>query len=730
MDLRARFPHLAGDLRGAFASMLVGLPYSVTAGMLAFAPLGPNYVASGMVAGLASSAVAGIVSALAGGTPCQINGPRGSVAVLMAGLITAIAVHPALNTGQPPSVPRILGIALLCTALAGLLQVAFGLLRFGAGIRFLPYPVVSGFMVALGLLVMWPQLPPLLGLDTPLRWDELLRGAGLHWGAMVVGLATVAVIVSCRKAFARAPAPLVGMLAGTAVHYLLLALFGREAVGLTGLDSLTNGQYPPRPWDLPALSIDRPTLEVVFAVLPAVVTIAFIGSMESLLSSSVLSIATQTHFRSHRELIAQGLSNMAVAAAGGAVSCGAPFRGIANYQAGGRTRLSGTLHAVLAMPLLLFALPLLLVVPIAVFAGVLLVVGWDVVTAWRRRLMTCPKADIAVGVLVGGVTLWLGTVPAVLLGVVGAMLLYVRNTSRAPLRGHYDGAARPSARIRTEEQALHLRSLGPAIRVIEAQGSLFFGTAHRFGRAVEAIAAGCRHVILDLQRVHEVDASGALVLTQTMRRLGEQGIRAAIAAVAVDDRRGTVMVGAGLDKVVPRQCWFEDADRALEQAEDFELKARWPDLEAGAELPLSAMDICRGMSAAEVAGLEPFLQRLVVPAGAALFHEGDPGGRLYLLARGAITVSVKLADGAERSRRLGTFSPGVMLGEMAAIEGTARSADAFAASACVLYALDGGTLERMRAQAPDLYGRFMLNMARHLAGRLRHVTLALREASS
>jgi len=266
--------------------------------------------------------------------------------------------------------------------------------------------------------------------------------------------------------------------------------------------------------------------------------------------------------------------------------------------------------------------------------------------------------------------------------------------------------------------------------VIEAQGSLFFGTAHRFGVAVENIAAGCRHVILDLQRVQDVDPTGALVLTQTMRRLREQGIRSAIAAVAVDPRSRTALVGAGLDKVLPRERWFEDADRALEQAEDLELKERWPDPEAGAELPLSAMDICRGMSAAEVAGLAPYLKRVVVPGGRALFHEGDPGGQLYLLARGAITVSVQLPDAAPRSRRLGTFSPGVMLGEMAVIEGTARSADALAVSDCVLYALDGSTLERMRAQDPDLHGRFMLNMARHLAGRLRHVTLALREASS
>jgi CRP-like cAMP-binding protein/anti-anti-sigma regulatory factor len=375
-------------------------------------------------------------------------------------------------------------------------------------------------------------------------------------------------------------------------------------------------------------------------------------------------------------------------------------------------------------------MPLLLAIPLAVFAGVLIVVGWDVVTAWRNRLLTCPREDIAVGVLVGVATLWLGTVPAVLFGVVSAMLLYVRNTSRAPLRGHYDAATRPSARIRTEEQARHLRNLGPVIRVIEVQGSLFFGTAHRFGRAVEGIAAGCRHLILDMQRVHEVDPTGALVLTQTMRRLGEQGVRTAIAAVSVDGRQGTAMVRAGLDKVVPPDRWFEDVDRALEQAEDLELKERWPDLQAGAELPLAAMDICRGLSAAEIAALARYLQRTVLPAGTALFNEGDAGRQLYLLARGAITVSVRLDDGAQRSRRLGTFSPGVMLGEIAVIEGTTRSADAVAVSECVLYALDGSALERMRAQDPELHGRFMLNLARNLAGRLRHITQALRAASS
>jgi len=730
LDLCARFPNLAGDVRGAFASLLVGLPYSITSGMLAFAPLGPKYLASGMVAGIASSAVAGIVATLARGTPLQINGSRGSVAVLMAGMIAAVAAHPLLATDSAPDVPRVLGIVMLCIGLSGLLQALFGLLRFGAVIRFLPYPVISGFMVALGLLVIWPQLPALLGATEGLSWDTLLPAQNTRWGAVAVGITTVVCFTKARKLVPRAPAPLIAILAGMALHYWLLQAFGADAVGITGFDTLAAGKYPPPPWQVPEFAIDATTVHVVASLLPAIATIAFIGSIESLLSSSVLSIATQTRYDSNRELIAQGLSNVAVAAAGGAVSCGAPFRGVANFAAGGRTRLSGALHSIMAIPLLLFALPVLLVIPIAVLAGVLIVAGWDVVTAWRNRLITCPSQDIAVGVLVMAATLLLGTAPAILFGIIGAMFLYVRNTSRAPIRGYCDGALRQSTRIRPEDQATYLRSLGAAIRIIDLQGSLFFGTADRFGREVEVIATGSRHLVLNMRRAHEVDPTGALVLVQTIRRLAERGTRVTIAAVSIEGRRGTVMTRAGLDKVVPPEHWFEDADRALEHAEDCELKRRWPEQQSDSELPLSAMDVCRGMSAPQVAVLEKHLQRVVVPAGSVLFREGDAGDRLYLLARGKITISVKLRGKVERNPRLGTYCPGVVLGEMAVLEGKPRSANAIVVSECVLHTLDGIALEHLRRDNPALHSQFMLNVTRQLIRRLRSTTLELRSAIS
>lgn len=698
--------------------------------MLAFAPLGPEYIASGIVAGVASTAVVGFVAGLVGATACQINGPRGSVAVLMAGMITAIASHAAMGAYSEPDVPQILGIAMLCIALSGLLQIVFGFFRFGAVVRFLPYPVISGFMIALGLLVLWPQLPAFFGIAAEAGWTEFLREPSIRWGAIIVGFSTVVCFIKTRKMFPNVPAPLAGIIAGVALHYLLLHIFGHGTVGLTGLDTLEAGRYPPHSWALPDFHLDRTTLEILFEVAPAIVTIAFIGSLESLLSSSVLNIASQMRYNSNRELIAQGLSNLAVAAVGGVVSCGAPFRGVANFAAGGRTRLSGVLHSAMAIPLLFFAIPVLLAIPIAALAGVLIVAGWDVMLAWLNRLKACPREDIIVGALVMMATLLMGTVPAILFGITGAMVLYVRNTSRAPLRGHYDGAVRRSTRIRPEEQAAYLRSLGSTIRVIDAQGSLFFGNADRFGRDVEDVAADCKHLILNLQRVYEIDPTGALVLMQTMRRLKERGIHAAFAAVSMNGRRGNVMTRAGVDKVIPVECWFEDVDRALENAEDVQLQNHWPAQQSASELPVSAMDVCKGLSRDEIAALEGHLERITITSGTGLFREHDPGDCLYLLALGEITVSVKIPGKEGRNRRLATYCPGVMVGEMAVIEGKKRSADGIAVSDCVLYKLDGHSLEKMQVESPKLHSQFMLNITRQLVRNLRNTTLELRVAYS
>ena len=717
-----RFPHLGGDLRGGLASAIVGLPYAITAAMLAFAPLGPAYVGHGMLAGLVSALVAGLV--VMGGTPCQINGPRASVAVLMASLVALAMAHPALADDSGGQAPRALGAVMLCLAIAGVLQIVFAALRMGEGLRFLPYPVISGFMVGLGILVAAPQIPALLGIAGFPDWNAVRDLGGMRPGAVLVGVLTIATMIEVRRRLPKWPAAVGAIVAGTVLHHILAAS-GLLRTGSVPWD-LMEGDVPALPWQVPVFAIDSATLSVLADLLPATVTLAFVASLESLLSSSVLSIASNTPYDGRRELIGQGVANIAIAAAGGVASAGAPFRGVINFNAGGRTRLSGAVNGLLIGGFGLAAAPLLFSLPLAVYAGVLAVVGWDVAAAWTRRLLANPREDIGVGVVVMLVTLALGTVPAIGAGIAGAMFLYVRNTSRAPIRGNYDGTARASLRVRPAGQRAFLKEHGAELLVVELEGALFFGTADRCGREIETLAGDRRHLIIDLRRVSEIDTTGAFVLTQTLRRLSGHGTQAALASVRPEGRRGQVLSLAGVPRVVPQALWFPDVDAALENAENRILERRWPGLADEEELPVARLDVCAGMSEAEVAALQRYLRRETRVSGSVLFSEGDVGDSIYLIAKGAVTLRVRLLRG--KTRRLSTYSAGLVFGEMAVLEGKPRSADAVCEGGTVLQVLDRAALDRMAQDAPSLYGRFLFNLSLHLASRLRACTLELNAA--
>src|SRR6185503_2104137 len=343
--------------------------------------------------------------------------------------------------------------------------------------------------------------------------------------------------------------------------------------------------------------------------------------------------------------IGQGISNIAIAVAGGVASAAAPFRGVTNYSAGGRTRLSVAVNGLLIGGVGLAAAPLLFWLPLAAWAGVLAVVGWDVAAAWARRLAGNPRADIAVGLLVMLVTLALGTVPAILVGIAGMVFLYVHNTSGVPIRGSYDGISRAALRVRPEVQRAFLQEHGRELLVVEMEGPVFFGTADRCGRELESLAGGRKHLIVDMSRVSEIDTTGAFVLMQTFARLRDNGTRVALADVRPGGRFGRV------------------------------LDLRWHEQRDAEELPLAQMELCAGMSPDETATLARYLRRERYPGGALVFTEGAAPTAMYLLAQGAVTLRIQLLN-PPRTRRLSTYSPGLVFGEMAVLQNQPRSAEA------------------------------------------------------
>jgi CRP-like cAMP-binding protein len=214
---------------------------------------------------------------------------------------------------------------------------------------------------------------------------------------------------------------------------------------------------------------------------------------------------------------------------------------------------------------------------------------------------------------------------------------------------------------------------------------------------------------------------------QTARRISESGVQVALAGIVPERRRGLMLSAAGMQRVLPVARWFADVDNAMEHAETELLALHWPNPTAAAELELAQMDICAGLKREDLEALQPYLRREACPSGTLLFREGEPGDRMFLLAAGAVTLRVDLRK-KDQVRRLATFSRGVTIGEMAVLENKTRTADAVCEGDTVLQVLDLAALHRMAIEQPALHGRFLMNLARQTAERLRATTLELRAA--
>lgn len=717
---------LRGEAAGGLASAIPGLVHALTLGVLAFAPLGPEHVEVAIRAGFAAAIFGGIAATALSGTPLPATGPRASTSLILAGFVTTLAADPGLG------VPQALALAALCTALAGALQILFGALRLGTLAKFVPYPVIAGFMCGVAILIVLSQLPHLLGLV-----PAALRGASLSWLtavqplSAVVGLATAAMIWVIGWRWKRLPAALLGLLAGTAVFYAL-----RAAVG-DGAGSPVVGPVPgglPLPTALgsvldlagtPALAHHFPGLAATAAV------IAIIGSLDSLLAAAAIDVAAGVRHRGNRELVAQGVGNIVSALFAGVPVALSPTRAIPAFRAGGRTRAIGFIAAALLAAALLAGHSALAYLPLAVLGGVMLTVAWGLVDVWTkglvRRLVAGDRErtllwSAAVVVLVAAITVLVNFVIAVTAGVFLSMALFIASMNRSLVRTVQNGAARPSRRIYGPEEARALTDARRKIAIVELEGALFFGSAERLGAEVEPLAATARFIVLDLHRVNSIDASGAIALEQLANRLGAAGSSLLLAGVVPDGRHGLALVAAGTYSKAEARRWFVDADQAIGWAEDRLLgPARSV---SSKEIPLERLALAAGLSEDELASLRRSLRRAELNADEVLFREGETGDKLYLLARGAVSI---LVDGGGQQRRIVTFAPGSVFGEAAMLDGAPRSATATVIEDAIVYSLSRRALDALARSDPSLATKLLVNLGRHLSARLRQTTDTLRE---
>lgn len=492
--------HLRGDIYGGLTAAVIALPLALAFGVASGA---------GPVAGLWGAIMVGFFAAWCGGTPVQISGPTGPMTVVMATVVAQFSHNPAL--------------AFTVVMLGGLLQVALGLFRLGRYVNLMPYPVISGFMSGIGVIIILLQLPPLLGYPgagSPLAALMSLPAEILepYWPSVAMGAATLVIVFFTPKRIGHiVPSPLIALFLGTfaAWHFEL---------PLNAIGEIPTG--------LPRFVVPAFETVVLQDMLIAAVILALLGSMDSLLTSLVADNVTQTTHDSDRELVGQGIGNFLAGLVGGIPGAGATMRTMANVRAGGRTPLSGMVHALVLLAMVLGLGGIASHIPHSVLAGILFKVGIDIID-WNylRRVLRAPKAGVLMMAVVLLLTVFVDLITAVAVGTIMASLLFVKRMADLQLANIlvHDGSA-DDGRLPADEREL-LRRGGGRVQLIRLSGPMSFGAASGMSRILNAVKT-CRALVLDLSEVPFVDSSASIALENAIRRARENGARVYLAGLA------------------------------------------------------------------------------------------------------------------------------------------------------------------------------------------------------
>jgi SulP family sulfate permease len=481
-----RFDNIRGDVFGGLTAAVVALPLALAFGVASGA---------GPVAGLYGAIFVGLFAALFGGTPSQISGPTGPMTVVMAGVLTQYGHEPAM--------------AFTVVMLAGLFQILFGVFRLGRYVSLVPFPVISGFMSGIGCIIIILQLAPLLGHATPeggtlaalAEVPALLRSPQAD--AALVGLLALAIVYLTPVRLNRlVPSPLTALLAGALVVYFLLP------------DAPVLGDIPP---GLPQLHLPTLTLEAVPGMVQSALVLALLGSIDSLLTSLIADNVTQTHHDSDRELIGQGIGNAIAGAFGAIPGAGATMRTVVNVRTGGRTPISGVLHALVLLAIVLGLGGLARHIPHAALAGILVKVGVDIIDwPYLRRIRHAPRAGVFFMLVVLLLTVLVDLITAVAVGIVLASLLFVKRMSDLQLANIKAITGTADDDSLTDEERTALEAGRGRVILYHLSGPFSFGAAKGMARRLAA-SDDYDALVLDLRDVTFLDSSASLGLEDAIR---------------------------------------------------------------------------------------------------------------------------------------------------------------------------------------------------------------------
>ncbi len=497
------FSNLKGDFTGGLVAGVVALPLALAFG-----------VQSGMgaTAGLYGAIAVGIFAALFGGTQTQASGPTGPMTVVSAALVAgAIQMNGSLDDSM--------SIILAAFLFGGILQVIFGFLNIASYVKYFPYPVISGFMSGVGLIIVILQLFPFAGLASAKSTVAVLQDfprlfTEVNFSAILLGAITIIIYFVFPKITKVIPSALVALIVATLVAY-----FAKMDVPLIG--EIPSG--------LPAfqlggiLNIDPAAIGMIVEY---ALVLAVLGSIDSLLTSVIADNMTKTKHNSNRELIGQGIGNMLAAAFGGIPGAGATKGTVVNINAGGRTRLSGIIHGLFLLAVLLGLGKLAAHIPLCVLAGLLIPIGFKIVDfKGLKHLLKVPRSDAVIMILVLLITTFGSLIQAVGIGIALACLLFMKKSGDISEKGLQVGniADLDGSKPWQDEKEFYEKYKDRVI-IKHLYGPLFFGFTSYFKDQISALPGDIDAVILRMDRVPYIDQSGLYTLEDIIFDLEEQNI--------------------------------------------------------------------------------------------------------------------------------------------------------------------------------------------------------------
>ncbi len=722
-----------GDIAGGITAAVVLLAIEGAYGLVAFSRLGPDQAKLGFVLGVFTAAVSSFVTVLAGARGPMLSGSSSALSLLFATLVATLALDDrSVGPNGFPFPPLVLAFVALAVVIAGLLQLLLGVTRMGGLIRYVPYPVHAGYMNGTAILMFGAMLPNILGLpvgSSVAAWHDAKPLA------IVVTLVAFFIAIRPPSWSRRVPAYLLAIAVATVLHQLL---------SLTPAEAWLGPLFAPPEFQWPRLDVLQSTskylpdhyfVDHIWTVLQFGVVMAFVAGLQTALGASHVDELTHKRRNLNREMIAQGAANVAVGVIGGLPAAGAIMRSKVNHDAGGSTEASRLFFGIGLVLALLIGLAWMRIVPMAAIAGVFSAVAYSLVDQWTRRATRVlffqtlkwrvPRAMLqsyAVMALVAGIVMFVSLPAGIGAGMLVAILMFIRSNTKEPVRQIVHADVRRSRKVRPAAETDLLNKHGKRIVVVELDGALFFGTAEEADEAIEHLIHSADHIIIDFERVSEVDASGARVMLLAAAHVKRAGKGLLLSGLPLRDPRTRTIRDMDVHELLTDATFFQDTDRALECAEDRLLAHLMPSGSAAVELTLAETLMGSGLQPEERDILAGMLIERRLKKGAFVFRTGDPGDSMYVLMHGQVGIWLPPKQGGDtltEGRRLVSYAPGVVFGEMALLAGVARSADAIAESDTIALELQREQYNRLMSDHPALLGKLLLNISLLLSSRVR-----------